>query len=763
MKPKTPTNVTIDSSEKEYLLVNWNNGYLSSSNLKDKLIYEIKITSKQDPKELRNRVLNQVESHYKIYKRELKKGSDYMINIRSEPSRNYNGTWSDWSPTVEWHNDYSPADNVSMKVFLPISCIAILVFILLIYGCISFFKKKWWNNIPDPAKSKLALQKLQISKGSASKPGMNSNVILLTSKNKKAKRTCSYWLLSWLFKSQAHTDTSNQLLKKHNYDGYRNLCENNDHQILTPEMTHIERHIEMQPLKANEKNLSLDTNEDDKQEDDLNSLDLTINKMFADILENSACKTESNLMMMMKKLEYYKNENVNLDGFSFFPDNLHEDFCGSESKNDKSWQTHEINDGYKLFSPDEWSKSQQSYTQKAEVIHSFSEDLSMTNTFVDSDYSRFDSAIASSENKITCINNMTDSDSAMSVCSEEYPSKGNTSSLPWYPKNNSFYKTNSCLSLKENIGFQVICNNNENDIKIQYKELGSYPTFTHNTFQYQSFSKVIQQGKECVDDPVKITDYNMQEPGYKSFESLITQNRESSEVENCNQPIELHWNESCDSCMENLRAEFNSSDNKINRENDTQHELYSGFLKTESCLDNGCKSLTMEKSHPSKDSSNPNNNDIRESNIKKSSAIKLQDQDITDNSFALTFDIAEHMRNLEDTKGINHFDKISSKNSKMDAIVEGSFSGCPVGNKPSLSKALLASIQSELYFDDYPNALKFENMSYFPLYQPETIVLLRDIETNSSEAKNHSIMEHKSPDEDDNLYMTVTLLQSPLV
>ncbi|KAM4632146.1 interleukin-4 receptor subunit alpha isoform 2-T2 [Discoglossus pictus] len=742
VKPRTPGNVSIDLSEENIAEVTWNNMYPASSLLVD-LMYEIHITSKQDPKEVKS--IGTLEMQQRIDKKQLKRGNDYMVKVRSKHGGNEKEIWSEWSPVAEWHNDYSLTNNELMKIYLPIFCIAIVIMALSCYATISFCKKNWWNNIPDPAKSKLAQEK-PLARGSGIKPDKNSLVLPVT-KKQKLKRACANWLNKWIFRKTDQNETSVPFCQTCKASRYQNLFQSRAPEYLIPEILHIESHIEMLPIEDDRNSLCIEIGDNYDLDP---SMDLMIQKMFDVILEDSSCKTGVTASMVEDSV---LKEHSNFVGFPLFPDEQPEVSVtfgyhhGTSSSTTGELQT--ICDGYKLFCPDQCSGGQKPYSPKDDHTKCLSENLPRNDTIVDSDYNSFASAVSSSEDKTVCFHNL-DNDSAMSLYFDELqisPGFGNTSPLSWDHKDNSFYNLNSCLSShstdQDNIGSQIV------DLVPEYK----------------SFASVVQQENLSVYSPFNFTECTVLESGYKSFDSLVTQNGEPSDFDNCNYLLDLNPSVSYHTSKEkpgnetyNLLSD-SSVNAKVNFEKDPQDELSSSFInkhQMECCLNNNGGSATLEKNNMSYAKESFYQNNIGGNlDIKTNTKMTLQDQHKKDIELALTFDITDHLRNFSN---LNRNDPLSKRVCKK--IVTGEMdqetSFCPANPQPSLPKAILFSIQDQLGFIDTPNFLKFkfEHISDFVSpYHLKPVLLLNDIGTNSNKSLNHLLVHDKVLDKDGNSYM----------
>ncbi|XP_075421672.1 interleukin-4 receptor subunit alpha isoform X1 [Ascaphus truei] len=785
VKPKPPTNVTVDL-EKDGVMVRWHKGYPTENNLEPNLIFEVHRSNKQNPEEVNNTSLSQMEPELKIYNSLLKPGNDYIVKVRSKPSEKayYHGTWSDWSPEVEWHNDYTIYE--LLKIFVPFSGALVVALILLCYYCITIYKKGQWNNIPDPAKSLLAAEILQRLHGSVLKPDVNPDMLPLTEKTQS--RPCGSWLRKLIFRAHDYNDTCNQStqrLDNYNTNGYLNLPQSGDlpRLVLEPEFTFVERFVEICPAEDDHQPSSIEVSEDDEdKEDPAHKLefDSIIGEMFLDILGSHSLNVDTTTDENSEK-DHVQHSNTptpfinnqlacrNLDTFSFlreicqeegsvtthFEHSLESGYHSYNCDNSPAeLQTH--SDQSKIFNFDQWSKNHQeslANTQAAYLMENYADDTSKADIFLDSGYNSFASAVSSSTERT--VGNVTCQEPALSLSFNRFSMSRivgiNNSHLQRYPNGSPYYNRKPCLPLydvaSDNVDFLATLTPksdrfsffNQNDLlhnhRVQSIEAETHPTSMCGFSEYQCFEKAIQQEKPSMSHSLGTADCTMLESGYTSYDNLLRQNIEES-----------------DPTADVFSTMRDTRDTKTNWEEDLASQLFQGSLAfplTESCSDDDCNSIPMEIKHPSfaKDSSyqNDKGENIALANIQNNMNITLRDQDKIGIPCALTFDLSDQLKNCVDMYG--------------DNIVSGKSKANPLR---ASKEAIFASTPEDLSFINFLNTpnfqpLKFENMSYFACPpHVETMFLVNDANKDSSKTISH-LLWHNMLDNEKNSYMKVAL------
>lgn len=168
VKPRTPGNVVLSSGTPKYnLVLTWDSSYPSDHLLTDDLKYMVEIQKKENTTPPIQKVIDGA-LNLTILAYELENKSTYTARVKSKVSGylGYRGQWSDWSPTVEWDNEYEKPFLSGLELGVPIFCILILLVNLLCYFSVIKIKKVWWDQIPNPAHSHLTaiiIQNQQLS------------------------------------------------------------------------------------------------------------------------------------------------------------------------------------------------------------------------------------------------------------------------------------------------------------------------------------------------------------------------------------------------------------------------------------------------------------------------------------------------------------------------------------------------------------------------------------------------------------------------
>ncbi|XP_072273852.1 uncharacterized protein [Pyxicephalus adspersus] len=297
-KLRAPSNVRIKFQKEQNCLVQWNTGY-EDSFIRKKLTFHVQILFKKNRKLAKEDFLIRLEPQYIFNKRQLERGEEYVVRVRTKPAENKDieGIWGQWSSEAEWKNDYSLTLQDLQNIIIPITCIVILFSIIGSYFCLNRYKK-WWNNIPNPAKSKLAQSKLLQNHPSNSDGKY------------PAKSSCGRFLSKIV---KVHKSKCDQLTQQLNSKDYVNICGGYNYKkvIFEPEVEDIERCVNIYPKKENEK-VVLENKQEHSAEDHLMEGDLSIAKMFFDILCDSSGI----------KVDTFKNINTSTFGGSGWMDSF---------------------------------------------------------------------------------------------------------------------------------------------------------------------------------------------------------------------------------------------------------------------------------------------------------------------------------------------------------------------------------------------------------------------------------------------------------
>ncbi|CAJ0921176.1 unnamed protein product [Ranitomeya imitator] len=279
VKPKAPSNLNVDVTDPENGVVHWNTNYEDKYTVKDDLSFNIQFISKKDnktppitgslhPQELEH-VLPQVEPRYTFSKRQLSRGAEYRARVRTtytdkEETKEF---YSDWSPDIVFTNNYNLTLMDIKWVIISICCITVVLMTVSCYVVITRTKKNWWNNIPDPAKSKVAkgklIQQINLKPVGKRSPG----------------KSCGNWL-SQLVK--AHTMSTNEPFTKEQLvkDDPNLTGKNMKIIIFEPEKVDIECCLHLFPREDD--NLYQGDSPEDKEDVPLMITDFSIDNMFSD-------------------------------------------------------------------------------------------------------------------------------------------------------------------------------------------------------------------------------------------------------------------------------------------------------------------------------------------------------------------------------------------------------------------------------------------------------------------------------------------------
>ncbi|XP_074138886.1 interleukin-4 receptor subunit alpha [Sminthopsis crassicaudata] len=169
VKPRAPRNLIYSQgTSKDAFFLTWDNNYPPDHFLIEELQYMVEIQKKKDTTAPPKKIKSLTERNLTILAYHLENKSTYTARVRSKVSNplTYDGQWSDWSPTVEWFNEYEQSFLHRLELGVPIFCILILLVNLLCYFSVIKIKKVWWDQIPNPAHSHLTaiiIQNQQLS------------------------------------------------------------------------------------------------------------------------------------------------------------------------------------------------------------------------------------------------------------------------------------------------------------------------------------------------------------------------------------------------------------------------------------------------------------------------------------------------------------------------------------------------------------------------------------------------------------------------
>ncbi|OCT61536.1 uncharacterized protein LOC121399051 [Xenopus laevis] len=740
VKPRSPTNLTLEHDNQENVKVHWDTGYLKSNPLHNHLIFQIQLTNKQDPNELKNFDLKQGELSYEICKSKLKRGYDYRIKVRSKPGTNFlTGTWSDWAPGAEWHNDYCLTDTEIMMVAIPISGVLAILFILLCYFLVIICRKKW-QDIPDPSKSHLAQSKLFMpdigyySQEPVSEPALNNNILSLISNKPSPNITLVNWFNKLIFGEP----------EDYSFNGDRNIFEREDpiNSLLIPEFTEVEYMVDICPLKDDPSNPSKDKKEVDALEDlgDLPlEFDNSINKMFLDILNENPVEHEAQVTNdIVRHVADKENAFQNEKDFSLF-----KEICAKQVPYVSQIATNSVCSYYNCKQDSSLvtdlskcccNNHDQSFPLeslpyrpaggfvKNNLDDGFDDDDDDVCNKLD--YSLLAKTAVMLQNKNIILNSLTDEENCLSMILEK--------SHKTCPSGKFNHMANLFLSFSHNrpdeLCFQQNVINNSvkltvcNPTETTFKEAQNDAAETHAPTMieicgYQSFVDAVHQEETLTHCTLGNTKIPITE--YKSFDSALQEAKYEPDLENgnriCDSPI-LVFGDSCNGDTEvkrmysyALQAPVN--DGSIRNKNlvevlgcDCSDSRNSHF--NESCLDNYCKHVTVSMKQQSM---SPVSSDHSHSEGTAANVHQVEHENNGGSIYALTFDISNHSRNfkkamdLKSSVGKNDDNIVNTFSFKLDHFKSNTENG-------------FASVQNH-HFLDYPSerqTLEFENISYLP-------------------------------------------------
>ncbi|XP_025709768.2 interleukin-4 receptor subunit alpha isoform X2 [Callorhinus ursinus] len=161
VKPRTPGNLTVHPNVSHTWLLMWTNPYPSENHLYSELTYMVNISNENDPTDFKVYNVTYMGPALRVAASTLKSGASYSARVRAW-AQSYNSTWSEWSPSTTWLNDYEPWEQ-HLPLSISISCLVILAICLSCYISIIKIKKGWWDQIPNPAHSPLVAIVIQDS------------------------------------------------------------------------------------------------------------------------------------------------------------------------------------------------------------------------------------------------------------------------------------------------------------------------------------------------------------------------------------------------------------------------------------------------------------------------------------------------------------------------------------------------------------------------------------------------------------------------
>ncbi|XP_041433908.1 uncharacterized protein LOC108703132 isoform X2 [Xenopus laevis] len=802
--PKVPRSITVTSGNEDDINVTWDNGYSGSKDifLSTYLMYNIQITCKQDPTLFES--MNVTIRSCSINKRYFKSGCDYEVKVRSKFTFGENGVqsfpWSDWSSAIEWHNDYSPSFDYIPSIVIPVCCFLLFLLILLCYCIINICKKKWWQNIPDPAKSSLHLIRRHMSQETAVKSDENANIYPPSNKQENAKRICTNWFNKLFFKNHHKKHLSQDCTSKR----YEHICrtEGTEYSVLVPEVSVVDTATVESHLPESRKNSVYETKDIIEDKDEKQPFfDPSIDQMFQDIIDDSPFKAHG----LSTTRDTLKNSNNNiLPVFAFFedhpapleviqesPDRSYP--CDNSETDLPTKSDHCLFSGMDHCSADQQDSlcfvPQESLYQASEtkLDNGYANNGCQANTYCDSGYSSFANAVSGSEMYSVSSEYSTDKDNELSntsSCLSRSAFGSSNSSLHsdttdrsvYYNRQSRFFLPDtSCDTSSMNVELTLTrISEDYNTSPKEERELSSSMNICAVS-NYQTFADAIQQDGTSVNHPSETLDSSVLESAYKSFESLLNQNtpEAESDTESCLCALDMGVQKEEMTQITAQNTGTNEFDNMKNTGGQTKidfaeapaHEITFGFLNllsTENCLDSGCKESTEDKQpFPPKDSSDQTqDNPIKAEDIKNDFSLIYKGDTNCHLPFAWTHGLSEQWKDLTNMYGPDF--PQSSPVDKIDRIIRGSHSNHTDHGKSTVTETDIGIFPHQPAFSDHNNAsdsqtMKFANMSYFvPLYN-ELKTKRNDTQDDLATLSDHTPEHPKNHENDGCSYMQISL------
>ncbi|XP_006148321.1 interleukin-4 receptor subunit alpha isoform X2 [Tupaia chinensis] len=162
VKPRAPANLTVHGDISNTWLLTWSNPYPLENFLYTELIYLVNVSNENDPADFKIYNVTYLVPTLRLPASTLKSGVTYSARVRAW-SQSYNSTWSEWSPSAKWLNNYDLPFEKRLPLSVSISCVAIPAICLFFYYSFVRIKKEWWDQIPNPAHSPLVAIVIQDS------------------------------------------------------------------------------------------------------------------------------------------------------------------------------------------------------------------------------------------------------------------------------------------------------------------------------------------------------------------------------------------------------------------------------------------------------------------------------------------------------------------------------------------------------------------------------------------------------------------------
>ncbi|XP_026559806.1 interleukin-4 receptor subunit alpha [Pseudonaja textilis] len=155
VKPRPLVHLRIEKSKKDRtFILTWKRDYAVSNSLYTPAAkYEVAYWPQNHTE--KKIIVPEDSSHHTIFADKLQSDSTYEARVRYG-LKLWGETWSEWSATTQWLNDFEPSSEKKSWMHIVWLCVIVIGLILFGYLCCLWVKRKWWDGIPSPRKSKLA-------------------------------------------------------------------------------------------------------------------------------------------------------------------------------------------------------------------------------------------------------------------------------------------------------------------------------------------------------------------------------------------------------------------------------------------------------------------------------------------------------------------------------------------------------------------------------------------------------------------------------
>ncbi|XP_060138826.1 interleukin-4 receptor subunit alpha [Zootoca vivipara] len=154
VKPRPLVNLTVKRTDDSYIFT-WADDYKEGNLLHEnpETVYEVAYWPINQTEKIHEHITQGF--HHKIFDDNLMPGATYVAKVRQRIAL-FGDTWSDWSAEYTWKNDIEPSSGSFLWIFIPLLCVFIMALATFSFFCVTRVKKGWWDQIPNPAKSKVA-------------------------------------------------------------------------------------------------------------------------------------------------------------------------------------------------------------------------------------------------------------------------------------------------------------------------------------------------------------------------------------------------------------------------------------------------------------------------------------------------------------------------------------------------------------------------------------------------------------------------------